>query len=80
VRPWLAPLQYAPPSQVWQDHPVTEIVETVSCACACAQHATCHRADDIATHLERSANAGVRSSTVRYRETDHPFMQRTPAD
>jgi type VI secretion system secreted protein VgrG len=78
VRPWIALLQYTRRSQVWQDKPVTEIVDSVFGAYA--QHAAWRWADCIAGHLESSANSGVRSYTVQYRETDYAFVQRLLAE
>jgi len=78
VRPWLALLQYTRRSQVWQDKRVTDIVESLFGAYA--QHAAWRWAEDIAVHLQASANAGMRSYIVQYRETDLTFLQRILAE
>jgi type VI secretion system secreted protein VgrG len=78
VKPWLALLQYTRRSQVWQERSVTEIIESVFGAYR--EHAAWRWADDVAQHLQQSANAGVRSYTVQYRETDFAFVQRVLAE
>jgi type VI secretion system secreted protein VgrG len=78
VRPWLALLQYTRRSQVWQDKSVVDIVESLFSNYA--EHAAWRWADDIAPHLQASANAGVRSYTTQYRETDFAFLRRILAE
>ncbi|RQP24216.1 type VI secretion system Vgr family protein [Piscinibacter terrae] len=78
MQPWLSLLRMNRRSQVWQEKSVIEIVESVFAAHA--QHAAWQWADDIAAHLQSSANGGVRSTTVQYRETDFAFVQRLLAE
>ncbi|RQP23754.1 type VI secretion system Vgr family protein [Piscinibacter terrae] len=78
VKPWLALLQFNRRSQVWQERSVTEIIESVFGAYR--EHAAWRWADDVAQHLQQSGNAGVRSYTVQYRETDFDFVQRVLAE
>ncbi|MFG6447145.1 type VI secretion system Vgr family protein [Roseateles sp. BYS180W] len=73
VEPWLALLGHHRRSQVWQERSVVEIVESVF-----AQYplAAWHWAPCVQAHLQDSSNAGVRSYTVQYRESDLAFVQR----
>jgi len=78
VKPWLALLTMTRRSQVWQERSVVQIVESVFTRYA--QHAAWRWADDCAVHWATSPNAGVRSYTVQYRETDFDFVQRLLAE
>jgi type VI secretion system secreted protein VgrG len=78
LQPWLSLLQCTRRSQVWQERSVTEIVESVFSAYPA--QAAWRWADDVSAHLAQSANAGVRSYTVQYRETDFAFIQRLLAE
>lgn len=78
VQPWLALLAHTRRSQVWQECSVTQIVESVFGAYHA--HAAWSWAEDIAPHLQGSRNAGLRSYTVQYRETDLAFVQRLLAE
>ncbi len=78
LQPWLSLLQCTRRSQVWQERSVVDIVESVFSNYR--TQAAWRWADDVATHLAGSANAGVRSYTVQYRETDFAFIQRLLAE
>ncbi len=78
LQPWLSLLGHTRRSQVWQECTVTQIIESVFAAYH--GQAAWSWADDIAQHLQASRNAGVRSYTVQYRETDLGFVQRLLAE
>lgn len=72
VEPWLALLAHTVRSQVWQERSVTEIVESLF---ALYPQAAWRWAPCVAAHLAASANAGVRSYVVQYRQSDLEFLQ-----
>ncbi|KQP12466.1 hypothetical protein ASF43_19600 [Pseudorhodoferax sp. Leaf267] len=73
VEPWLALLAHTTRSQVWQERSVTEIVESLF---ALYPLATWRWSPCVAQHLATSTNAGLRSYTVQYRESDLAFLTR----
>jgi type VI secretion system secreted protein VgrG len=73
IEPWLGLLAHQTSSRVWQDKPLTDIIDSVLVG---TPQAAWTYADCIAPHLEASANAGERSYTVQYRESDLAFLHR----
>jgi type VI secretion system secreted protein VgrG len=73
VEPCLGLLAHSTSSRVWQDKSVSAIIDSVLSGYPQAAWAY---ADCIEPHLAASANAGQRSYTVQYRETDLAFLHR----
>ena len=74
VSPWLALLAHGRRSAVWQETSVVEIVDSVFGAYSA--HAAWAWSPCASQQLQQSHQAGHRSYTVQYRETDLAFVSR----
>lgn len=72
--PWLWLLGQRQGSAVWQERPFTDILDTLFADAAPV--AAWRWTPDVAGFLAQSPNAGVRSYTVQYRETELAFAAR----
>jgi len=81
VVPWVELLKHGYRCQVWQEKPLTEIVESVFSQYSA--FASWRWADCVAAHLAQSPFNGSgehRSYTVQYRESDFAFLSRLLAE
>jgi len=81
LQPWVALLDHALCSRVWQDASVIQIVEDVFADHA--QLAAWHWDDGVADHVAQglfARNGGQRSYCVQHRESDLEFIQRLLAE
>ncbi len=81
LQPWIALLDHALCSRVWQDASIIQIVEDVFADHA--QLAAWHWDDGVADHVAQglfARNGGQRSHCVQHRESDLEFIQRLLAE
>ncbi len=81
LQPWVALLDHALCSRIWQDASVIQIVEDVFADHA--QLAAWHWDDGVADHVAQglfARNGGQRSYCVQHRESDLAFIQRLLAE
>lgn len=74
VQPWLALLAHGARSAVWQEKSVVEVIDSVFGAYS--THAAWVWSPCASQHLQHSHQAGLRSNTVQYRESDLAFVSR----
>lgn len=74
VQPWLALLAHGARSAVWQEKSVVEVIDSVFGAYS--THAAWFWSPCAMQHLQHSHQAGLRSNTAQYRESDLAFVSR----